>query len=394
MDDDNKERVFEIIKQERKKRSVDKNKVTKKTLIIAICLLLFVPFVIFGASAITTKGKSFLFNLDKKEEPVEEPVVEEPVPEEPEPEPPKEEKRITIVNPDSTSRPFAVMINNIGVARPVQSGLQDAYIIYEIIVEGGLTRYMALFMDQNTDRIGSIRSSRHYYLDYAMENDAIYVHHGQSPQAQRDFGVFGIDRISVDESRTGWRAKGLGVSYEHTLFTNIEKLKNGVGGKRTVRNKGLLLNYSADPVDMTSIPNNQVANSVSITYSNNVVSSYQYDSENKVYKRYVNNKEHVDWVTKQQYTFKNIITYQVYNYPLNDGENKDRQELQNVGSGTGYYISEGYAIPINWSKASRTAQTVYTYQDGSPLKVNDGNTFIQIQPRGKKIKYILGVIIC
>lgn len=83
-------------------------------------------------------------------------------------------KKIKIVNPDTKSRPYAVMINNIGVARPLQSGLQDAYIIYEMIVEGGLTRYMALFLDQSTERIGSIRSARHYYLDYALENDAIY----------------------------------------------------------------------------------------------------------------------------------------------------------------------------------------------------------------------------
>lgn len=47
-------------------------------------------------------------------------------------------KKIKIVNPDTKSRPYAVMINNIGVARPLQSGLQDAYIIYEMIVEGGL----------------------------------------------------------------------------------------------------------------------------------------------------------------------------------------------------------------------------------------------------------------
>ena len=78
------------------------------------------------------------------------------------------------------------MINNLNEARPYQSGLQDAYIVYEMIVEGGITRMMALFKDQNTSRIGPVRSSRHYYLDYALENDAIYVHFGWSPQAQTD----------------------------------------------------------------------------------------------------------------------------------------------------------------------------------------------------------------
>lgn len=162
-----------------------------------------------------------------------------------------EKKNLKIVDTSKNSRPYAVMINNISVARPLQSGLQDAYIIYELIAEGGITRYMALFMDQNTERIGSIRSARHYFLDYALENDAIYVHHGQSPQAQRDFSALGVDRIVVDNSKTGWRDKSLNVASEHTLFTSIEKLNNGLGSKRTTRNNDLLLNYSVDEVDIS-----------------------------------------------------------------------------------------------------------------------------------------------
>jgi len=216
-------------------------------------------------------------------------------------------KEIKIVDLESNSRPYAVMINNIGAARPLQSGLQDAYIIYEIIVEGGLTRYLALFIDQDTERIGSIRSARHYYLDYALENDAIYVHHGQSPQAASDFSKLGIDRIVADNSKTGWRDKTLNVASEHTLFTSIEKLENGIGKKRTEREKDLLLEYSAEEVDLSKHENAEVANNVSIKYSSSVTSSYEYDEENKVYNRFVNNKEHKDYVTGDQYTFKNIM---------------------------------------------------------------------------------------
>lgn len=294
-------------------------------------------------------------------------------------------KKVQIVDEESTSRPYAIMINNIGVARPLQSGLQDAYIIYEIIVEGGITRYMALFMDQSTERIGSIRSSRHYFLDYALENDAIYVHHGQSPQAKSDFSKLGVDRIVVDNSKTGWRDKTLKVSSEHTLFTNIERLNSGIGKKRTTRKNDLLLNYSVDPLNLSEYENSKVANNVAIEYSGSITSKYEYDEENKVYKRSVNKKEHVDYVTGKQYTFKNIITYQVKNYALNDGSGKDRQGLDNIGSGTGYYISEGYAIPIKWEKTSRSSQTKYTLENGEELVVNDGNTFIQIQPQGKKL---------
>ena len=294
-------------------------------------------------------------------------------------------KKLKIVDVNSKSRPYAVMINNINVARPLQSGLQDAYLMYEIIVEGGITRYMALFMDQNTTRIGSIRSARHYFLDYALENDAIYVHHGQSPQAQSDFSTLNIDRIVVDNSKTGWRDKSLKVSSEHTLFTSIEKLNNGLGNKRTTRNNNLLLNYSVDKIDMASLEGAKTANNVSISYSNTYVSSYVYDAENGYYLRSVNGKAHTDYVTKNQYHFKNIITYQVKNTTLNDGENKGRQNIENVGSGTGYYISDGYSIPIKWTKESRKSQTKYYYMNGEELKVNDGNTFIQIQPTGQNL---------
>lgn len=299
---------------------------------------------------------------------------------------PVEEKQLKIVDLNSKSRPYAVMINNINVARPLQSGLQDAFIIYEIIVEGGLTRYMALFQDQETARIGSIRSARHYFLDYALESDAIYVHHGYSPQAKSDFSALNVDRVEVNTSKTGWRDNTLKVSTEHTLFTSIDKLDNGVSKLRSERKGSYLLNYSVDEIDLANTDNAKVANSINIKYSGSMSSGYTYDSENKVYKRSVNGKAHTDYVTKEQYTFKNIITYQAKNYTLNDGENKGRQGLENVGSGTGYYITNGYAVPITWEKKSRSAKTVYKLESGEELVVNDGNTFIQIQPTNQSLE--------
>ncbi len=305
--------------------------------------------------------------------------TEEVIPNEP------EEKKLQIVDVNSNSRPYAVMINNINVARPLQSGLQDAYIIYEIIVEGGITRYMALFLDQDTERIGSIRSARHYFLDYALENDAIYVHHGQSPQAQSDFSKLDIDRIVVDNSKTGWRDSSLNVATEHRLFTSIEKLNSGLGNIRTERDNDLLLDYSIDELNLSEYENAKVANNITIKYSGYITNTYEYDSESGVYKRFVNGDAHTDYVTKEQYTFKNIITYQVDNYTINDGENKGRQDIENIGSGTGYYISGGYAVPITWEKKSRTSQTKYYLESGEELVVNDGNTFIQIQPEGQTL---------
>ena len=348
-----------------------KFKKNKKPIFIIICI---VALLAITASILWVSG---VFASDKDN--TENNNNEEVVPNEP------EEKTLQIVDTNSTSRPYAVMINNINVARPLQSGLQDAYIIYEIIVEGGITRYMALFLDQDTERIGSIRSARHYFLDYALENDAIYVHHGQSPQAQSDFSRLDVDRIVVDNSKTGWRDNTLNVATEHRLFTSIEKLNSGLGNVRTERDNDLLLNYSIDELELSSYVGAIPANNVTIKYSGYITNTYEYDSESGVYKRFVNGEEHTDYVTKEQYTFKNIITYQVDNYTLNDGENKGRQDIENIGEGTGYYISGGYAVPITWEKSSRSSQTKYYLESGEELVVNDGNTFIQIQPEGQTL---------
>ena len=67
-------------------------------------------------------------------------------------------------------------------------------------------------------------------------------------------------------------------------------------------------------------------------------------------------------------------------------DNEGRQDLTTTGTGDGYYVTNGYAVPIKWSKESRVSKTRYTYQDGSEIKVNDGNTFIQIVPLDSEIR--------
>lgn len=300
----------------------------------------------------------------------------------------KEEKKLKIVDLSSNTRPYAVMINNHPSARQNHAGLQDAYLIYEMIVEGGMTRYMAVFKDKDTAKIGSVRSSRHYFLDYAMENDAMYVHWGWSPQAQSDISTYGINNINglTYEGKYFFRDKSLNVAYEHTGFTKMEMLKKAATdlNYRTTTNQDLLLNYSVDEIDLSGKENALVANNVKIAYSSSVVTSYVYDSEAKVYKRFVNGKEHTDAVTNNQYTAKNIITYQIKNSTITN-DPKGRQEFDNVGEGTGYYITDGYAVKIKRKKTSRFAQTVYMYEDGTEITVNDGNTYIQIQPESQNL---------
>ena len=292
--------------------------------------------------------------------------------------------KVKIIDVNSNSRPIAVSINNNHAAWP-QAGLQDAYLSYELIAEGGITRILAFFKDTNTEKIGSVRSARHYFLDYVLENDAIFVHYGHSPQALSDIKSLGINNINgMYDASAFYRDKTLKRASEHTAFTTMEKIKKTIKSKgyRTETDKGTLLKYSAVNKDYSKDETSKVANNVSITYSDYQTTSYVYDKENKVYKMYMSKEEHNDLVTKKQYTVKNIITYQVENSSI---DKKGRQNLYNTGKGEGYFISNGIATKIKWSKVSRSAKTKYTLMDGTELVVNDGNTWIHIQPKNKTL---------
>ena len=288
----------------------------------------------------------------------------------------EEVKQVQIFN--GNDRPIAVMIDNHSGAWP-QAGLNQAYMVYEIIVEGGETRLMALFKGVDVDKIGPVRSARHYFLDYAMENDAIYTHFGESPQADNDIKRYSIDEIDgiAEDGTTFWRVKDKAAP--HNAVTSMEKLKQSAKNKKyqMTSNKESVLNYTTDEVNLE---NGQSAITVTIPHSQLQTVRYEYDEENKVYKRYARNKAQTDWDTGDAITTKNIIITFCDNYTLTDTENKGRQGLKNIGTFDGYYITNGRAIKIKCIKSARDEQTIYQTLDGNEIEVNDGNTFVNICP--------------
>lgn len=310
---------------------------------------------------------------------------------------PKEAKKtkkvdsIKIVDINSNKRPIAVMIDN-NVGNEAHAGLDKAYITYEAIVEGGLTRIMALYKDKDVSLIGPVRSSRHYFLDYALENDALYAHYGWSTYAENDIKVLGVNNLNGMNNGEAafWRDNQL--ESPHNVFTSTDDIY------KTAKNLDydiesydwLLLNYSSKEINLykEKTENNDseyieeedeavVANTVIIPYSNSEVRSYIYDSKTKTYLRFMNDSPHIDKVTGKQLRYKNIIIQSVNNTSL---DSYGRQDLDTTEGGEGYYITNGYAKKIWWTKSSRSDKIKYAYDDGSEIKINDGNTFIQVQP--------------
>lgn len=291
------------------------------------------------------------------------------------------DKKVKIFN--GNARPIAVMIDNHNQAWP-QAGLNQAYLVYEAVVEGGETRLMALFKGADLDKLGPVRSARHYFIDYAMENDAIYVHFGQSPQAASDIKKYSINDINgiSEDGSTFWRVKDKAAP--HNAVTSIANLKKSAESKkyRTTSTEKSVLNYVTDEVNLE---NGASAETITIPHSDLQTVKYEYDTENKVYKRYARGLAQKDWDTKDAVTTKNIIITYCDNYTLTDTENKGRQGLKNIGTFDGYYITNGKAIKIKCIKEARDSKTIYQDLEGNVIKVNDGNTFVNICPTDAKV---------
>ncbi len=352
-------------------RSKGREKNLKKRSLLAFIIILLLLVV-------ALVGTYFYFHPEEKDKLLEQiPNIITPTP--------TPTPKITIVDPDSHTRPYAVMIDN-NVGNHNHAGLLDAYLTYEIIVEGGLTRIMAIFKDTDTSLIGPVRSSRHYFLDYALENEAIYSHYGWSTFAQNDIRVLGVNNINgmTNGGNAFWRDRS--IASPHNVFTSMDHLKKQAEslGYSLTGSGDLLLHYSVDDVDYHEIADAVSATSVSMSYSYGETRSYTYDATTKMYLRSMNGSPHVDKETKEQLSYRNVIIELVSNYTL---DREGHQDIRNIRSGDGFLLSSGKLIPITWSKESRSAKTKYTYSNGEEMVVNDGRTFIQIVPINQKVTY-------
>ena len=295
----------------------------------------------------------------------------------------EEKKEAEIFN--GNDRPIAVMIDNHKGAWP-QAGLNDTYLVYEIIVEGGETRLMALFKGKKVDVIGPVRSSRHYFLDYAMENDAIYAHYGWSPKAKNDISSLGINNINgiYYGKPTFWRISAK--KAPHNAMTSTKTILDAAKkkGYNTTSKATSVLTYAKEEVELEEGEN---ATEVKIPHSYMQNVTYKYDLKTQRYTRYARGVLQKDYTTGKSITTKNIIIMFANNSQLNDGTTKDRQDLHNIGTFDGYYITNGKAIKIKCKKESRRSKTIYTNAStGEVLEVNDGNTWVNICPKKANVK--------
>ena len=351
------------------------NKKAKIIAIVGTIVLIIVLSVILGIQILSDQSRikdMETASSEQEKNEIDENEIEEP-----------EEVKKPIKIYSGEDRPIAVMIDNHSGAWP-QAGLNKTYLVYEIIAEGGETRLMALFKGKDLDIVGPIRSSRHYFLDYALENDAIYVHYGWSPRAKRDIPNLGVNNINGIFYNRPYFWRITTKVAPHNAVTSTKQILAIAKNKKykTTTKISSLLNYTADEV---KLDDGIEATDITIPHSYLQTVNYKYDKKTKRYTRYARGKLQKDYSTGESVTTKNIIIEFVDNSQLNDGANKDRQDLHNIGTFNGYYITNGKAIKIKCTKKSRTSRTEYKDEEGKIIDVNDGNTWINICPKKAKV---------
>ena len=315
-------------------------------------------------------------------------------------------------NLTSIYRPIAVTLNNAPGALP-QHGVRQAEIIYETLVEGGITRMLAIFPDiTELGSIGSIRSSRPYFVNIAEIHDAIFVHGGGSPQALSMLGDRGSDHLD------GIFGPGYNAFHRvserariHSLFSSGAEVTQAIAAMdlRETHYSGfrssLLYMPYADPDINTeetdestrlSSTNTSVrgrnprgsgrGTDISVRFSSSHTTRFRYDiSDNLYYISTQRNERYIDGNNNNQVAVSNVIVIKT-DISRIPGDGSGRLSIRITGSGTGYYFNRGRYTEISWYSPNDTSQFEYTLPDGSPLILEYGKTYICIVPIDARIR--------
>jgi hypothetical protein len=306
----------------------------------------------------------------------------------------------------ATRKPIAVMLDDHWAARP-QSGLSQADIVYQALAEGGIPRYMAIFQTQDPPLIGPIRSARTYFVAWAEEWKAMYVHVWGSPDA--------MDRLATDHKVHVWNADGLryltNTPYmwrvdwrvaPHNAYTDgaqLRALLRKLGGTDPSPKTPWTF---GDPVPDWMRP---VGGTITVPYYYNEI-QYQYDHATNTYLRWetsdvIKHKlaPEIDPNNGRQVAPSVVVVMYMNTYLMAGHANlkKGRLELAYVGKGKALVFQNGTLISARWNKSREYSPTTITYASGpdagKPIPFVRGQIFVQVVTPDTTISYTLGTTV-
>lgn len=282
------------------------------------------------------------------------------------------------VDPSVNQRPvIGVMVENSKDARP-QSGLDQAGVVFEALAEGGVTRFLALFQDNQPTYIGPVRSARPYYIQWCQGFDCDYAHVGGSPDALSDIKAWGIRDLNQFYGGSYFTRVSAHAA-PHNVYTGIDRLTAFASSKNygTSTYTGFVRAAKAGKAKTTDT----AATAIDLNYNSSTYNvHYDYDAASGTYKRSVGGAPHtvVDQNgTSVQLAPKVVITMAI---PLTrgalDASGAYYSNYQVVGSGQAEIFEHGIVMQATWSKPSATSQITFTDSGGTPIKLDPGQTWL------------------
>lgn len=277
-------------------------------------------------------------------------------------------------------RPVAVMIDN-DPTFGSQSGLDKAAWVYEIPVEGGITRFLALYQHHDAPILGPVRSLRPYFLNRALEFGAAISHIGYSPQAKKDITKLGA--ISLNEfilPNLYWRTADK--KMPHNLYTNTENLFAELEDRGLDKiNPGWKIDFIKEGA-LDEVPGVRT-NKIKLHYHLGVV-EYHFSIVDGVYKRFFRDQPQLDGETGEQLSAANVIIQHIERPRVLDSEG--RLEFKTIGTGRARVLQAGKSYGANWEKKSREGWTYFSHPDGRPISLVPGSTWVQVVPEGIRME--------
>ncbi len=271
--------------------------------------------------------------------------------------------------------PLAIMINNAPAARP-QAGLSQADMVYEVLAEGGITRLVAFFQSHGGDvKIGPVRSIRPYLIELGETYGALPIHAGGSTDA---YAILQQQRKEhLDEISNGgayfWRSKDR--RPPHNLYTDVNRLRKGSESKGYTRQAEVPA-YPYLKTGETPVMVDESAASVHIRFLlKSYRVSYTYDPVNQRYKRFVNEKSHLDQNNNKQLSAANVIVMSTRHRTLDD---VGRLSVELDGSGEARVFQQGKLIRAEWQHTSGDA--IRFMKNGVEIPLTPGTSYIHVVP--------------
>ncbi len=292
-------------------------------------------------------------------------------------------------------RPMAVMVNNHVEARPYHAGLAEADLIYEAVAEGGIPRLLAIYHSKTPEKVGSIRSARVYYVDWAKEYDAWYAHWGGAqidpndpavcnPAADafshmRNVFVSSLDEYIIGEAAY-WRESKPNLATEHTGYASVPKLYQAGYDLYPDQKK------EYRPVESWQFkedsPKDKRPEKMSFSFNfwddTDYAVTWEYDPANNEYRRSQGGQSHLDSVTKKQLTAKNVIV--VFMPETKFFDKKAHLQYGTLGKGKAEVFLDGQAVEAKWVRPTVEDRTKFFDLKGKEISFNRGPVWIEVLP--------------